>query len=288
MDRYKVPPRKIPGTVHTVKHLQAFELSRGSGANALVFIGGLGDGLMTVPYVSELQMPSGWTCYQLLFSSSYNGWGTGSLDRDIDEIDIFVKYLRSLGKEKIVLMGHSTGTQDSIHYLLNKGDVEGIILQASVSDRDAMSMFFDHEKAEELNNEVRTIKDQYGEDHILPKKFSDLFFGAPINCYRWLSLATVSGDDDYFSSDLSDEKLKNTMGKITKPVCFLYSGSDEFVPSNVNKKELLSKWLSFVPSEYVSDQCKVVEGATHNVGPLSTPEALPVLIDSVYKFLESI
>jgi alpha-beta hydrolase superfamily lysophospholipase len=52
--------------------------------------------------------------------SSYLGYGTGSLQRDFEDISACVSYLLANGKRLVVLMGHSTGSQNSIHYLLNR------------------------------------------------------------------------------------------------------------------------------------------------------------------------
>ncbi len=51
--------------------------------NKLLFIGGLGDGLGTVPFVDKLAEPGldRWNVVEVLISSSYSGWGTGSVKR---------------------------------------------------------------------------------------------------------------------------------------------------------------------------------------------------------------
>ena len=41
--------------------------------------------------------------------SSYTGWGYSSLANDVEDIAALVKYLISLGKKRIVLLGSSTG-----------------------------------------------------------------------------------------------------------------------------------------------------------------------------------
>lgn len=278
------------GTVHLISRtVQAFEVgdSQGENENVLVFIGGLTDGLMTVRYVSMLDVPAGWTVFNIMFSSSYSGWGMGSLDRDVEEIDLLVKHLRTkCNKKKVVLMGHSTGTQDSLHYLLKKDSVDGIILQASVSDREALTMFMGSDGLEKMNEKALKMQNENGSSCVLPRYYSDAFFEAPISCYRWLSLATVNGDDDYFSSDLSDERLEGTFGKINKPVLILYSGQDEYVPPHVDKQKLLDRWLSFIPHGMASPECKVVPGATHRIVDGPSPELpLQVMKSSVYNFL---
>ena len=43
--------------------------------------------------------------------SSFDGWGYSSLVQDAEEISALAKYIRGIGREKIVLSGHSTGCQ---------------------------------------------------------------------------------------------------------------------------------------------------------------------------------
>lgn len=52
--------------------------------------------------------------------SSYMGYGTGSLRRDFEDISACISYLLTNGKHLVILMGHSTGSQNSIHYVLNR------------------------------------------------------------------------------------------------------------------------------------------------------------------------
>jgi hypothetical protein len=55
----------------------------------VVYLGGLTDGLLACPYVEalgEVCHQRGWALVQPVLSSSYAGYGTGSLDRDTDEV----------------------------------------------------------------------------------------------------------------------------------------------------------------------------------------------------------
>lgn len=72
---------------------------------------------------------------QFHWSSAYTNFGTSSLDVDVEEMSKLVALLRPSHKT-IVIMGHSTGSQDVLHYLLNKTGVDGGIMQAPVSDRE--------------------------------------------------------------------------------------------------------------------------------------------------------
>ncbi len=64
----------------------------------LVFIGGLTDGLMAVPYLAPLQKALNLGCchlklVQVLLSSSYCGYGTSSLHQDVQELDLLIEKL---------------------------------------------------------------------------------------------------------------------------------------------------------------------------------------------------
>ncbi|ODV93702.1 hypothetical protein PACTADRAFT_35455 [Pachysolen tannophilus NRRL Y-2460] len=293
------------GLVHEyAPRLTAFEFTnKKSGIQSkkvVLFIGGLTDGLLTVPYLPKLAEGLdgiGWSLVQILFSSSYTGWGTGSLKRDADEISLLVQYLRSErggNRSQVVLFGHSTGCQDTVQYLSKftktskDMEVDGGILQAPASDREAISTFFNKEKIAEYSAEAREYIKQGKSEHTLPKKFSDAFLGAPVSAYRWLSLAEVGGDDDFFSSDLTKEYLTPIFGNIKKPLLVLYSGNDECVPDHVDKQKLIDGWKETMDPQFWSRYSKVVPGAKHNVGPGSDKDALKILIDSACSFLQDL
>lgn len=123
------PPSPFPVVVHPyrspIPRACAYELmcdpSRPSPSpkNAVVFIGGLGDGPHTVPYVRTIaqglaaaEPALGYSVFEVRLSSSFSGYGFGSLGKDVEEVSALVKYLKEeLGREKVVLMGHSTGCQ---------------------------------------------------------------------------------------------------------------------------------------------------------------------------------
>jgi hypothetical protein len=78
---------------------------------------------MATPYVTALSSELhniNWSFCQLHMRSSYLGFGTGSLRRDFQDISAAVSYLLANGKARVVLMGHSTGSQNSMYYVLNR------------------------------------------------------------------------------------------------------------------------------------------------------------------------
>lgn len=122
-----------------------------STINTLIFFGGLCDGPLTVPYSIPLaeRLPASWRLVQPLIHSSYSGWGIVSLGDDVSQLNQLARYIKELRPSgKLVMMGHSTGCQDSIHYLTSplgefereRPPLDGVVLQAASSDRDAMAV----------------------------------------------------------------------------------------------------------------------------------------------------
>lgn len=95
----------------------AYEVGLSDAKNALVFIGGLGDGPHTVPYPRaiakhlESRPELNYSVFEFRMRSSFLGFGFSRLANDVEDISSLVKYLKSIGKQKVVLIGHSTGCQ---------------------------------------------------------------------------------------------------------------------------------------------------------------------------------
>ena len=71
------------------------------------------DGLGNVGYVyglAEAIGKLGWSFVHLQLTSCYSQFGFKTLETDAHDIGLVIEYLRKdWGKQKIVLMGHSTG-----------------------------------------------------------------------------------------------------------------------------------------------------------------------------------
>jgi pimeloyl-ACP methyl ester carboxylesterase len=279
------------GTAHKyTQRLIAFEhasparTSTTDAPNTLLWVGGLTDGLLTVPYPASIaaSLPSSWVLAEVLISSSYKGWGTGSLARDAREIGDCVKYFKNLRPGKrVVLMGHSTGCQDAMEYVVGKDAdkrpaIDGIILQGGVSDREAWEdMLSEGEQREALNAVIKTAKemiDQGKEKEIMSRRGNEVVkeMGGPVTAYRTYSMLAKGGDDDYFSTDLSDEHFRTTFGRIPKttPICFLLGSEDPYVPTSIDKAGLLQRWTKIIREGggVVDDEDGgVVPGAHHNL-----------------------
>lgn len=303
-------------------------------------MGGLTDGFCTVPYVSKLAEAledTDWSLFSILLTSSYNGFGTGHLDRDVEELGICVQFIRDLKADrlpgapsasgKIAIMGHSTGSQDVLRYLhapnplpqtdydiglhyIVRPELDGAIMQAPVSDREAIlatvKSAHDQSEAQRAYDKiVDSAKTQLctadGSDSILSMNTLatvGLPGDAPITARRFLSLASPDSpanpsEEDLFSSDLSDKRLEETFGAIgsrailQSKLCVLYSGSDEYCPSWVNKEALMGRWKQATEAggaKWDAETSGIVPGASHNV----QDEGQQDLIDRVVRYLKSI
>jgi len=237
------------------KRLSLFETNE-KMYNKFIFVGGLTDGFLALPYInylSEVVARYNYSLVQPLLSSSYLGYGKVNLYNDIKELDDVISYLikkkdfNNNSNFKIILMGHSTGAQDAMYYVKYgkyKNLLSGIILQGAVSDRE-YAIYSKGEK--KLNEEINIAKDlvNRGKGHYyMPPEVDE----APITANRFLSLCDIKGIDDMFSTDLSNEELGkvflnldfkegNHKKYVECPILLISSGSDEYVPKSVDIKK---------------------------------------------------
>lgn len=293
-----------PGILHRISTpLVAFEHRQSlesQAPNTLVFLGGLFDGLLTVPYVPHIvsALPSSWALIEPTLSSSYKQFGIASLGEDVEEIVQLVEYLHTLHpKGKVVLLGHSTGSQQVMHYSIHPASrpkIDGAIFQASVSDREAFASLLssdDYQSACAIAQSY--ISEGRGED-ILPFKVTKSSFQtAPLSARRWMSLASPGpdheGEDDYFSSDFDKERLSRIFGKLGKTgmrISFLYSGRDQYVPNTIDKSKLVKDWHECVRrgGGIVDQGSGIVRGASHTLKEGGNP--LEDLVGKVVGLLE--
>lgn len=210
----------------------------------MIFIGGLTDGLLATDYLEPLSIAlevEKWSLVQPLLSSSYSGYGISSLEQDALELDQLISYLiNKENSEGVILLGHSTGCQDIVHYMRTNfacsKAVSGVILQAPVSDREYRATL--PETAEMIDLAAKMITEGRGMD-LMPREANP---DAPITAYRYHSLCSYMGDDDMFSSDLSEDQLRQRLGHMSTTQCqVIFSMGDEYVPEYVDKKALVDR-----------------------------------------------
>lgn len=111
----------FPVTVHPIQSptraATAYEQGDTTSKNALLFVGGLSDGPHVTWYLWTLakklaeRRDLDYSIFEFRMRSSFAGFGASSLEKDVEDISAMVKHLRKIGRQKIILMGHSTGAQ---------------------------------------------------------------------------------------------------------------------------------------------------------------------------------
>ncbi|XP_006339407.1 UPF0613 protein PB24D3.06c [Solanum tuberosum] len=210
----------------------------------VIFIGGLTDGFLATDYLEPLAIAldkEKWSLVQFLVSSSYSGYGTSSLRQDAMELDQLISYLiNKEDSEGVVLLGHSTGCQDIVYYMRTNAAcsraVRAAILQAPVSDREYKATLPDTASMIDLASNMIS---EGRESELMPREANP---DAPITAFRYHSLCAYNGEDDLFSSDFSDDQLKQKLGHMSNTPCqVIFSMGDEYVPDYVDKKALVNR-----------------------------------------------
>ncbi|XP_057992674.1 UPF0613 protein PB24D3.06c-like isoform X2 [Hevea brasiliensis] len=230
---FKYGPKPIQVAFKTGNHKQQ-----------IIFIGGLTDGFLATEYLEPLAVAldrEKWSLVQLVMSSSYSGFGTSSLQQDALEIDQLVSCLiNKENSEGVVLLGHSTGCQDIVHYMRTNAAcsraVRAAILQAPVSDREYRASL--PETAAMIDLASTMIAKGRGSE-LMPREADS---SSPLTAYRYHSLCAYMGDDEMFSSDLSDDQLRTRLGHMCSTPCqVICSMADEHVPEYVDKTALVER-----------------------------------------------
>ncbi|KAK4202984.1 hypothetical protein QBC40DRAFT_275644 [Triangularia verruculosa] len=281
-------PSDPSGNAHSTD-LAAYEYEPFSSPNALVFIHGLTAGPHTTDLTHmQAAIPFEYSIWELRMRSSYSGWGYSSLHNDVQDLARLVRYLRDdLKKEKVVLMGASTGCQDALEYNNHPEQpprVDGYVLTSPVSDREAAIALWSPEALTASLLVAKALIDQ-GKDYATMPKEHVPFFATPVTAARWWSFAAAAGAEDYFASDLSDDILAVKFGKLDQPLLILPAEKDEMVPSSVDRQLLFNRWIAATPKGVVSKLSGFIPDADHVV---SSPEARRWLAERVAKFLVGI
>ena len=162
--------------------------------------------------------------------------------------------------------------------------IDGYIMQAPTSDRETAGLLMPQDLLSASIKHAEALVSKGEEKTIMPNSFIPPIITSPVTAYRWHSLVSVGGDDDFFTSDLPVSALQSTFGKLDKPTLILMSEKDEMVPSTVDKDALLKKWVGTIPDGLASKQCQIIPfDADHE---LSAGEAMLYFIETVVKFLE--
>lgn len=112
---FPVLVHRFPSPLDPPTYSCAYERGSPSSKHALVYIGGLTSGPHTsvdVPQTVLQALEDGgldYSIWEVRTRGSYSGWGFSSLASEAEEVAGLVRYLRDKGRERVVLMGSSSG-----------------------------------------------------------------------------------------------------------------------------------------------------------------------------------
>ena len=102
----------------------------------------------------------------------------------------------------------------------------------------------------------------------------------------------MNGDDDFFSSDLSNDELEERLGHVGEVskktglrVLAAYSGKDEYVPASIEKHVLLKRMVTAMNNgeEVGAAEGLLLDNANHNISEESGDK--DVFVKAVGNFL---
>lgn len=161
-------------------------------------------------------------------------FGIGSIDEDADDLLQLLTVLRErYGSQGVVLLGHSTGCQDSVRYAQlyrnssEAAELLGLVLQAPVSDPDYLAT------QPETNGRLAAAEALAAAGRADQTAFrATEMDGAAVTAERWLSLAEHGGDEDMFSANLTAGQRAAIFAQLVGlPTLVLQGGADEYIPA---------------------------------------------------------
>ncbi|MDX1351666.1 MAG: DUF1749 domain-containing protein [Thiomicrorhabdus sp.] len=169
-----------------------------------------------------------------------NSIHTHTLQADVDEIDSWVKWLMSRGHKKIIVVGHSSGSQEILEYLNTKPN-ENIIGSVFTS-----LFYLKGQELGTLQNEIVFAQEMLSKKQNRPTKYSFLFcknnyFATPESYLSYMKL-----DRNYVLESLQQLNIPN----------YTIMGSADKRYLSVGKN-----WLDEI--EQTGTKLIVVEGANH-------------------------
>lgn len=209
----------------------------------VIFIGGLGGNLCSPRYLPELEEScrSRGINLAVIQLQSNPSFTTVPIERDVENIKELIDVL-SEKYDEFILMGHSTGCQDSLLFLkehFNSGysnKIKGVVLQAPVSDVEGMEIM-----VPDLKEYIKKAEEN---------KYVE-FDGQIYLSERFLSLYRRNGSEDLFSSWISVNQYAEFKNYCR--ILSLVSSADEYCFVSVQDKLKLF------------GDVVVIEGAGHSV-----------------------
>jgi len=171
------------------------------------------------------------------YFSFYGGAGHEVFTDCVDDIQGAVEFVKTKGAKKIILVGHSTGSQKSIYYLSksnNQDLIDQVILLSPLSDFAGIINRVGLEEYESILKIAKALVDQ-GSPHVL---LPSTIWAEPIAAQRFLSLYTPVSEEDIFSYPTPDKPT--ILSNIHTPLSVILGDSDEYADRSITE---IKKWF---------------------------------------------
>lgn len=152
------------------------------------------------------------------------GAGIETFKDSVYDIEAGVAFLQDQGFSKVIVVGHSTGSNKTCYYAATQTneDIEGFVLAGPVSDLNAPGV--DYAGVTKNIQKVKTYIKK-GKGDVLLEGFYDL----PLTPKRYVSLFDETSNEDMFDYFGSGKKLKSFLSKIRKPLLIILGEKDEYL-----------------------------------------------------------
>lgn len=139
----------------------------------------------------------------------------------VHDIEAGVAFLRAQGFSKVIVVGHSTGSNKVCYYAAsqNNNSIVGYVLAGPVSDRNTPGV-----DLAQIRRNIQKMKIQVkqGKGEMIVEDVYDM----PMTPKRYVSLLDSEDMFDYFGMG---KKLKSFLSKIRKPLLIILGEKDEYL-----------------------------------------------------------
>jgi len=198
-----------------------FIKNRVSSRRGLVFVGGLGDSILS-NYVPDLMWYGEKNDLEVVSVGlrSFPHYGMHLIDDDVEDVESVYRHCGMERYEKVFIMGHSTGCQVLMLYSALKNIKNAVfILQGPVSDRE-----YEEAGNSRLEEQLEVARQTEG---VLPFKRD----GEYVLARRFLDLFEKNGKEDFFSIGSETSHLNPYF----VPTYAILSENDEYAVAPVEK-----------------------------------------------------
>jgi pimeloyl-ACP methyl ester carboxylesterase len=174
----------------------------------------------------------------------------------VDDIEGAVEFVKSLNSKRIILVGHSTGSQKAVYYATrkqNQNKLTGIVLLSPLSDFAGILKQVSLEDFENLLKISKALVDQETPHTLLPNSI----WPQTTDAQRFLSLYTPTSEEEIFSYVTPGKQT--IYSKIKIPLLVILGEKDEYRDRPV--KQIL-KWFDLHQNSKQFISCQI-PNATH-------------------------